>query len=171
VRSAQDGSSEAAAKLYRDHFPFVYGYLLRTLKSPPDAEDACQHVFLKVFSGGAPLDDEVSFNRWLVRVAHNHAIDRLRAARRAADPLDPHRLDALPARALAEDSPDDEATQETRMREMLQDLPPAQQEALVLIYLHDMRAVEAAVRLRKTPEAVRQLHRRALAALATAGVG
>jgi RNA polymerase sigma-70 factor (ECF subfamily) len=168
VKRAQAGDRQARDSLYHEHFPHVYGYLLEALKRHEDAEDACQHVFLKVFQTLPQYNlDGEPFSAWLFTLVRNHAIDRLRTATRTkTTATDPHELaDRLASRenqAAARHS----ATRNIDLDAAIETLPRLQRQTLSLIYTHDFRATEAAAVLGRSPEAIRQQHRRALATLA-----
>lgn len=168
VRLAQAGDNRARDRLYHEHFPHVYGYLLEALKHHDDAEDACQQVFLRVFEAlpGYEVDGE-PFTAWLFTLVRNHAIDRLRSATRAKTAVtDPHELADTRASRESVAAARHPSPRNDNLDAAIEALPRLQRQTLSLIYAHDFRATEAAVVLDRKPEAVRQLHRRALANLA-----
>ena len=75
--AAQDQA--AVGELYDRHAGLLFGLILRILRSRPEAEEVLQEVFVQVWTKvdtynptiGAPI-------AWLVRIARNRAIDRLR---------------------------------------------------------------------------------------------
>jgi RNA polymerase sigma-70 factor (ECF subfamily) len=79
----------ALALLYPAVSPKLFSVCLRILRDRSDAEDALQEVFVKIWqradrfaaAGTSPVG-------WLVAVARNHAIDRLRARKPAGHSLD-----------------------------------------------------------------------------------
>ncbi|WP_245582463.1 sigma-70 family RNA polymerase sigma factor [Neorhizobium lilium] len=79
----------ALAQLYPAVSAKLFSVCLRILRNRPDAEDALQEVFIKIWqradrfaaAGTSPVG-------WLVAVARNHAIDRLRSRRPASESLD-----------------------------------------------------------------------------------
>jgi RNA polymerase sigma-70 factor (ECF subfamily) len=166
LRRARSGDERARQQLYDEHFPHVYAYLLEVLKHHDDAEDACQHVFLRMFVAlpSYELDGE-PFTAWLFTLVRNHAIDRLRSATRAkttaTDPSELNRTAETHAAARA-------ALQSPELDAAVEALPQLQRQTISLIYEHDLYATEAAAILGRSPAAVRQLHRRALATLALA---
>jgi RNA polymerase sigma-70 factor (ECF subfamily) len=75
---ARDG--EALGELYDRHSRLLYGLILRILRDSGEAEEVLQDVFVQVWrrveTFNAALGTPVA---WLVRIARNRAIDRLRA--------------------------------------------------------------------------------------------
>ena len=83
----------------------LFGVCFRILKERADAEDVLQEVYLTVWRKAADFDPaRASPMTWLITIARNRAIDRLRAkGQRRLDPLDAASdvADAAPS-ALAE---------------------------------------------------------------------
>lgn len=74
-------------ELYRHTSAKLFGVCLRILKDRGEAEEALQEVFIKIWSKADRCAvSELSPISWLVAIARNHAIDRLRA--RAKLPVD-----------------------------------------------------------------------------------
>jgi RNA polymerase sigma-70 factor (ECF subfamily) len=82
----------AVAELYDRHNRLLYGLILRILRSRDEAEDVLQEVFVTIWKRAGTYDRALgSPLAWLVRVARNRAIDRLRS-RQVQD----RALDAVP---------------------------------------------------------------------------
>ena len=76
----------ALAELYDRHSRIAYSVIIRILGSPSDAEDVLQETFVRVWSRVETYDAVLgSPGAWLVRIARNRAIDRLRARRVRGD--------------------------------------------------------------------------------------
>jgi RNA polymerase sigma-70 factor (ECF subfamily) len=118
----------AIAELYDRHSRLLFGLIFRILKERGEAEDVLQEVFLSVWrraesyspSLGSPVG-------WLVGIARNRAIDRLRANRarlRAMDVTFPPPL---------VDNPESQAAREERQRDVTRALRalPAEQRTLI----------------------------------------
>jgi RNA polymerase sigma-70 factor (ECF subfamily) len=76
----------AMAELYDRHRRMAYAIILRILQSPSDAEEVLQETFVRVWSRAETYDGRLgSPAAWMVRIARNRAIDRLRARHARAD--------------------------------------------------------------------------------------
>src|SRR5688500_12120634 len=70
----------AMAELYDRHHRLAYAIVRRIVQSPSDAEEVLQEAFVRVWSRADTFDARLgSPAAWLVRIARNRAIDRLRA--------------------------------------------------------------------------------------------
>lgn len=79
------GDRAAFRALYRLAAPKLMGVLLRMLGTRAEAEDALQEVFTRVWTRAGRFDPALGRGMaWLVALARNHAIDRLRARPPAA---------------------------------------------------------------------------------------
>jgi RNA polymerase sigma-70 factor, ECF subfamily len=70
----------AVAELYERHNRLLFGLILRILKEREEAEDVLQEVFLAAWTRADTYQASLGTPAgWLVRIARNRAIDRLRA--------------------------------------------------------------------------------------------
>jgi RNA polymerase sigma factor (sigma-70 family) len=85
------GDRTALQIVYRDTSAKLFGVCLRILNDRSEAEDVLQEVYLTVWRKAASFDPaRASPITWLVAIARNRSIDRLRATAggRRLDPLD-----------------------------------------------------------------------------------
>ena len=83
--------ASAVGDLYDRHAGVLYGVICRIVRDAGDAEDILQEVMLRVWQRGDTYEPALGSPRaWLVRIARNKAIDRIRArqARPATQPGD-----------------------------------------------------------------------------------
>lgn len=79
----------AFRQLYDSTSAKLFGVTLRILKDRAEAEEALQDVYVKIWHrADRYVQGAYSPISWLVAVARNHALDRLRGRRPAADDLD-----------------------------------------------------------------------------------
>jgi len=78
VAQAQGGKLEAFEELSRRHSRLIYRTLTAILGSPVDAEDAMQDTLLSAFKHIGGFQGRSKFSTWLVSIARNTALQRLR---------------------------------------------------------------------------------------------
>ncbi len=81
----QTGDEASFEPLFLRHYDRVYGILYRLLGNRADAEDAAQHVFLKLYHTPERIrlqNDGSSLAGWLYRVAVNTGYNTLRSRKR-----------------------------------------------------------------------------------------
>ena len=158
------GDRAAFRDLYTATSAKLFGVCLRVLKNRTDAEDVLQEVYVKIWqnagkyqvSGYSPIT-------WLVAIARNQCIDRLRARRPPSEEL-----------SEAEEIADHAATPEQnvihggeadRLRLCLEKLSPGRAEAVKAAYMEGYSYQELADRLNQPLNTVRTWLRRSLISL------
>lgn len=79
-----EGRADAMEPLYRIANPTVYAYSLSLLKNPQEAEDAAQDCFVRAFYGAAGYRPQGKPMAWLMTIARNLCMERLREGKRRA---------------------------------------------------------------------------------------
>ncbi len=75
--------------LYRQTSAKLFGVCLRVLNDRTEAEEALQEVFVKIWTKADRFAvSDLSPISWLVAIARNHSIDRIRARRKPAADID-----------------------------------------------------------------------------------
>jgi RNA polymerase sigma-70 factor (ECF subfamily) len=70
----------AVEELYDRHSRLLYGLILRIVRDRSEAEDVLQEVFVSVWNRAETYNGDLGCPAaWLVRVARNRAIDRMRS--------------------------------------------------------------------------------------------
>lgn len=97
------GSREALAALYGETRGAVYGFALSLCKNVQDAEDVLQEVYLQVWRAAGAYRSQGKPMAWLLTIARNLALMRLRERQRAADPQEDWQAQLAATAAPAED--------------------------------------------------------------------
>jgi RNA polymerase sigma-70 factor (ECF subfamily) len=163
----QAGDESVFNAIYMRYFDRVYAHLSVVLRDTYEAEDAAQEVFLRALRAlpEYELRAAVPFRGWLFTIVRNHAQDVLRRRNRL-ELEEPARIDRR--RERDHDEPNLSALDWVSDRELvmlIERLPLAQRQVLVLRYMVQLRNAEIASILGRTPESVRKLHERAIAFL------
>jgi RNA polymerase sigma-70 factor (ECF subfamily) len=87
VAQAQCGELEAFEELVRRHARLIYRALIAILGNAADAQDAMQDTLLRAFKHIGGFQGRSKFSTWLVSIARNAALQRLRG-RRDTESLD-----------------------------------------------------------------------------------
>jgi RNA polymerase sigma-70 factor (ECF subfamily) len=82
------GNDAAAQELVRRFERPVYNLVVRMVRDPGTAEDLTQDTFIKVFRSLHTFDPKLRFPAWILKIAHNTAIDSLRRAKPGTVSLD-----------------------------------------------------------------------------------
>ena len=87
VAQAQGGKLEAFEELVRRHTQLIYRTLMAMLGNPADAQDGMQDTLLSAFKHIGGFQGRSKFSTWLVSIARNTALQRLRG-RKNVESLD-----------------------------------------------------------------------------------
>lgn len=89
LERARGGEREAFAELVRRHQDRVFGFCLSMLPDRAEAEEAAQDAFIKAFEALRDFRGDSAFSTWILSIASNHCLDRLRRrGRRRESSLD-----------------------------------------------------------------------------------
>ena len=162
VEAAQRGDRNAFAILYEANVERVYRYLLGRMGKQADAEDVTAEVFIRAMNA---LDtykrQEVPFVGWLLRIAHNQAVNYFKKqARRRELPL----LDTI----NSADDPAERAVNHIaagEVHEAMSDLTDLQREVIGLRFGAQLTIAETARAMNRTEQATKFLQHSALRAL------
>ena len=147
VARVKAGETDAFEELVRRHGRRVYRSLIGILGSAEEAEDALQDAFLKAFQHLPEFEGRSKFSTWLVRIALNTGLQRLRG-RRDFETLDDESDEFRPRRIQAwQDNPEDSYSREELRRLVeteVMKLPAKYRVALMLRDLEELSTEEAA---------------------------
>lgn len=109
-RAGDELAWEALVRRYQGRvFALAYHYL----RDREEARDVAQEAFIRVYRGLRSFDGEGSFTAWIVRVARNCAIDRIRKLQ-GSPAYDGDEIEDGPPLAASEPDPEDHTLHEDR---------------------------------------------------------
>ena len=142
MRQLVAGDEEAIRVLYARFGRAIYTMGTRLLGSNEGAEELTQDVFLAAWRKGNRFDSSRGrLSTWLMAIAHNMAVDRLRHERGAARPSLVF-MDELPEPPAVNE--EDALVDRDRARRALAGLPPAERRLLSQAYFYGWTAREIA---------------------------
>ena len=140
---AQGGDREAYRRLLEEITPYLRSLAARRIQNRSDVEDAVQDALLTVHAVRHTYDPTRPFGPWLVAIAHRRIIDGLRRRGRAGSRETPLEAEHETFAAL-EANYHEVASEGRALRIAVENLPPAQREAIRLLKLNEMSLKEAA---------------------------
>ncbi len=159
VRRVLDGDRDAFRELVEHYEPSVFGLCFRLLGSNrSDAEEIAQETFIRAYTHLAQLDDARRFAPWLYQIARSLCRDRRRRYRSERKAL------AARAEELQQgwSQPKNECAD---LNGLLDELPAAERDILILRYFDGLSYRELATRLNVSFSKVDHLIRTARARL------
>ena len=167
LERAQAGDRTAVEELFGREWRPVYNLIYRTVENRAEAQDLTQEVFLRAFRSldryqhtGKP------FHQFLTTIALNLLRDRWRTRKPpSAD------LDSIPPLASDEPTPEEYALANLDshiLHRAMATLTDDHRQVIQLRLVQGQSAQEAGRAMERNPDAIRQLQRRALAALRAA---
>jgi len=157
--------SDTAEQLFQEHSGWVYGYCLRLLRSPEEAEDALQTTYLNACRSLNQGTRPQVGSAWLLRIAQNVCFARMRSSGRRG------KLERVQDIAVLEETvaaPERSPEALIGLTDALCSLPERQREAILLREWQGLSYHEVANRLGLSQAAVETLIFRARRSLAAA---
>ncbi|MFO7177756.1 MAG: sigma-70 family RNA polymerase sigma factor [Pseudomonadota bacterium] len=163
VLAVAEGDQGAYQELVRRHAPRIHHFVVRLVRDPAEAEDVTQETFLRLWLRAAEYQPTARVTTWLFRIAHNLAVDRLRARGRVEALPD---ADTEPAPAsISQTVLVDRKQRAEALEAALAGLPERQAAALTLVHLQGLSGAEASEVLGVSAEALESLLARGRRAL------
>jgi RNA polymerase sigma-70 factor (ECF subfamily) len=155
------GDSAAVRECIEQYGPLVWSLARRLSRSPSDAEDATQEIFLDIWRSAARYDASQGSDKvFIAMIARRRLIDRLRKTT-AEPPMDP--VEVLEQVTWSDPGTASEtSTDAERAARALQALRPDQRQVLELGLLHGLSQSEIAARLQMPLGTVKSFMRRGL---------
>jgi RNA polymerase sigma-70 factor (ECF subfamily) len=159
VARAKEGDEHAMRFLYLRYADNLYGYVCSIVRDEHEAEDVTQQIFAKLLSALHRYEPRVvPFSAWIIRVAHNAAIDHVRARR--AVPVAEVRSPETQDHSMAWERGHD-------IKDALKTLPDEQRDVIVMRFIYGLSPKEIATRIGRSEDAVHGLQHRGRRALRT----
>ncbi len=163
VARAQTGGEEAFTELVNRYEGNIYRLARHITQNPEDAEDVLQETFLKAYEHLADFQGNSKFYTWLVRIAVNQALMKLRKRKSDAsvsldDPYDTGEENLVREIAVWEPNPEQTYSQE-EIRSILEravdSLPPTFRAVFALRDIEELSTEETAAILNLSVPAVK----------------
>jgi len=152
VLRARQGDEDAMRFLYLRYADNVYGYVCSIVRDEHEAEDVTQQIFAKLTKALQRYEPRsVPFSAWILRIAHNAAIDSMRARR--AVPCEEVRSPELEDGSLARERAQD-------LQAAIAQLPEEQREVIIMRFVMGLSPREIAERTGRSEDAVHGLQHR-----------
>ncbi|RME80759.1 MAG: sigma-70 family RNA polymerase sigma factor, partial [Caldilineae bacterium] len=161
IRQALAGDQSAFANLVEAYQRPVYNLCYRMLGNAEEAQDAAQETFLRCFIHLHRYDPSRKFLNWILSIASNHCVDRLRRRRIKWLSLeDAPFVEQIPAPAVNPQRHVEQNEQAAQVQQWLEQLPPDYRLPLILLYWYGLSYEEIADTLEISVAAVKsRLHR------------
>ena len=149
VQTAIAGREASFEELVRRYQRPIAAYVYRMVGDYDAALDLTQEVFIKVYNSLARYRSEFKFSTWIYKIAHNAAIDHIRrfAVREQAlaSGTDGERHEAMvESRRLTPEQESEREERRSEIESVVQLLPAAYRELIVLRHSHDLSYDEIA---------------------------
>jgi len=149
VRTAVSGREAAFEELVRRYQRPIASYVYRMVGDYDAALDLTQEVFIKVYNSLSRYRSEFKFSTWIYKIAHNTAIDHLRRHTvrdqiMTADGDGPRSEIAIESRRLTPEQESEREERRSEIESVVQSLPAAYRELIVLRHSHDLSYDEIA---------------------------
>jgi len=141
---------EAAFDLLVDRYKSkVFTTIFLIVKDQDLAEDLLQEVFVKVINtlNSDRYNEEGKFQPWIMRIAHNLAVDHFRKAKRYPMVMMEDGSNVFNSLRFSEGNAEDEKVKEEEIalvRRLIDELPQAQKQVLIMRHYMDMSFQEIA---------------------------
>lgn len=120
------GSRDALRQIYEEYVKLVYAVIYDTIKSREEAEDITSEFFIKLFGIAGKYKQGNGHKKWLVTIARNMAIDRIRKLDREMV------VDEFPENSNTDGSLEEQAALRVTMKQAMEGLKSEERQVLDL---------------------------------------
>jgi RNA polymerase sigma-70 factor (ECF subfamily) len=161
LEQARRGDQTAFSRLVEAYQRPVYNLCYRMLSNAPEAEDAAQETFMRMYTKLHTYQPDRKLSSWVLSIASHYCIDRLRRRRGQWLSLDEEPVAAtLPSQNRGPEELALRAESRDEVQRLVDMLPAAYRVPLILRYWHDLSYAEIAEVMGLTVQAVKsRLHR------------
>jgi RNA polymerase sigma-70 factor (ECF subfamily) len=166
----RQGDALAWEALVRRYQARIFGFALHYLRDHEEAKDVAQDIFVKMYQHLGSVRDGRTYLPWMLRLARNCCIDRIRSRKARAHDLVTTADDAA-ERASLEASPEESLIADVRralLHRALATLTATNREIVILKDIHQLRLSDISTRLGLPLGTVKSRSNRARLALAKA---
>jgi RNA polymerase sigma-70 factor (ECF subfamily) len=165
IRQEKSGTAlqEQVSRLFEEARDDVYRYLLGIGLYPPQAQEAVQEVFLRLYATLRKGEEIQNHRAWIFRVAHNLGL-KVRARQQSEQPFDPELGTQYASRAVSPEAEMLERERMLRFHNAVQGLSEQQRRCLFL-RMEGLRYPEIGLTLGISASAVGEFLRRAMVRL------
>lgn len=144
----KQGNSQALSLIFERYGKLVYGLALKILKSPQEAEDLTQDIFLALWRNASKYPDCRYFLRYLISMTRSRSIDKIRSHNRKQKLL--QKCGTNMDKNLQSSNPVEHATRNERSENIDQaliKLPQKQREVIEMAYKTGLTQADIAQQL------------------------
>ena len=159
------GDARAFESLYAKHRGPLYRFVLRSVKSPGEAEELYQDVWMRAIEARARYSPQAKFTTWLYTIAHHRLIDHWRSRGLAVVSMDDEDKPVAEPAATPDTEPHRviEAQQSLeRLAAAIAALPLVQREAFLLHHEGELSVAQIAAATGVNEEAAKSRLRYAM---------
>jgi RNA polymerase sigma-70 factor (ECF subfamily) len=161
ARRAMQRDAAAWSEIFESHYRSVFAFVRYRVRAAAEAEDIASQVFELAYSKAHQFDFRgAPIEAWLLGIARNLVRDHIKKLGRRGrnEELDESSMGPMPDVSAAVEL-------HTDLGAAMRCLTEDQQEVIALRFLLDRSVTETASRMNRSEDAVKQLQRRALAAM------
>lgn len=140
IEMVKKGHKQAFCQLAKKYYGTMIYYLMGFGLSRSDAEDVAQEAFINAYTKIDQFKSSGSFISWILRIARNQHIDKIRREKKANIPVDTYNLQELPD----ERTPEDQVISDSGVNDVFSQLKPKERVMIELRVFQSLPFAEIA---------------------------